>query len=192
MSTGLSMNIINNRTGWIEVICGSMFSGKTEELIRRVHRAEYARQKIQVFKPKIDDRYDKEQIVSHSQMKTPSVIVATSQDIHKQVKYDTEVVAIDEVQFFDDKIVDICSKLADNGKRVILAGLDQDYRGKAFGPMPQLLAIAEYVTKLNAICVKCGNPASRTQRLSREKDTIVVGASDIYEARCRNCHEVLK
>ena len=192
MSTGLSMNIINNRTGWIEVICGSMFSGKTEELIRRVHRAEYARQKIQVFKPKIDDRYDKEQIVSHSQMKTPSVIAATSQDIHKQVKYDTEVVAIDEVQFFDDKFVDICSKLADSGKRVIVAGLDQDYRGIPFGPMPQLLAIAEYVTKLNAICVKCGNPASRTQRLSHDKDTIVVGASDIYEARCRNCHEVLK
>ena len=192
MSTGLSMNIINNRTGWIEVICGSMFSGKTEELIRRVHRAEYARQKIQVFKPKIDDRYDKEQIVSHSQMKTPSVIVVTSLDIHKQVKYDTEVVAIDEVQFFDNEIIDICSKLADSGKRVIVAGLDQDYRGIPFGPMPQLLAIAEYVTKLNAICVKCGNPASRTQRLSREKDTIVVGASDIYEARCRNCHEVLK
>ena len=186
------MNIINNRTGWIEVICGSMFSGKTEELIRRVHRAEYARQKIQVFKPKIDDRYDKEQIVSHSQMKTPSVIVVTSQDIHKQVKYDTEVVAIDEVQFFDDKFVDICSKLADSGKRVIVSGLDQDYRGIPFGPMPQLLAIAEYVTKLNAICVKCGNPASRTQRLSHDKDTIVVGASDIYEARCRNCHEVLK
>lgn len=190
VSRSKQMNIINCKTGWIEVICGSMFSGKTEELIRRVHRAEYARQKIQVFKPKIDNRYDKEQIVSHNQMKTPSVIVESSNDIHEQVKYDTEVVAIDEVQFFDNKIVEICNKLADNGKRVIVAGLDQDYSGKPFGPIPELLAIAEYVTKLNAICVKCGNPANRTQRLTKDKDTIIVGATDIYEARCRNCHEV--
>ncbi len=185
------MNIIKNKTGWIEVICGSMFSGKTEELIRRVHRAEYARQKIQVFKPKIDNRYDENQIVSHSQLKTPSQLVETADDIHQQVKYDTEVVAIDEVQFFDKGIVELCSKLADSGKRVIVAGLDQDFRGEPFGALPALLAIAEYVTKLNAICVKCGNPASRTQRLTREKKTVVVGASGIYEARCRNCHEVL-
>lgn len=185
------MNIINNKTGWIEVVCGSMFSGKTEELIRRVHRAEYARQKIQVFKPKIDNRYDKDHIVSHSMMKTPSTIVETSKEIHEQVKYDTEVVAIDEIQFFDDDIVNICNKLANSGKRVIVAGLDQDFRGLPFGSMPNLLAIAEYVTKLNAICVKCGNPASRTQRLTKDKDQVVVGTSKIYEARCRNCHEVL-
>ena len=185
------MNIINNKTGWIEVICGSMFSGKTEELIRRVHRAEYARRKIQVFKPEIDNRYEKDHIVSHSKMKTPSQIVKTSQDIHDLVKYDTEIIAIDEVQFFDDKIVDVCEKLANNGKRVIVAGLDQDFSGKPFGPMPALLAISEYVAKLNAICVKCGNPASRTQRLTKSKETVVVGATNIYEARCRNCHEVL-
>jgi len=186
------MTIIKNKIGWIEVICGTMFTGKTEELIRRVHRAEYARQKIQVFKPKIDNRYEENHIVSHNQLKTPSVIVETSQDIHQQIKYDTEVVVIDEVQFFDDGIVELCNKLADNGKRVIVAGLDQDFRGKPFGPMPNLLAIAEYVTKLNAICVKCGNPASRTQRLTRDKETVVVGAADVYEARCRNCHEVLE
>ena len=185
------MNIINNKTGWIEVVCGSMFSGKTEELIRRVHRAEYARRKIQVFKPEIDNRYEEDHIVSHSKMKTPSQIVKNAQEIHDLVKYDTEIIAIDEVQFFDDNIVTVCDKLADNGKRVIVAGLDQDYSGKPFGPMPALLAIAEYVSKLNAICVKCGNPASRTQRLTKSKETVVVGATDIYEARCRNCHEVL-
>ena len=185
------MNIINNKTGWIEVICGSMFSGKTEELIRRVHRAEYARRKIQVFKPEIDNRYEKNHIVSHSKMKTPSQIVKNAQEIHDLVKYDTEIIAIDEAQFFDDNIVTVCDKLANNGKRVIVAGLDQDYTGKPFGPMPFLLAIAEYVSKLNAICVKCGNPASRTQRLTKSKETVVVGATDIYEARCRNCHEVL-
>ncbi|MDP8200720.1 MAG: thymidine kinase [Candidatus Tenebribacter burtonii] len=185
------MNIINNKTGWIEVICGSMFSGKTEELIRRVHRAEYARRKIQVFKPEIDNRYEKDHLVSHSKMKTPSQIVKNAQEIHDLVKYDTEIIAIDEAQFFDDNIVTICDKLANSGKRVIVAGLDQDYTGKPFGPMPFLLAIAEYVSKLNAICVKCGNPASRTQRLTKNKETVVVGASDIYEARCRNCHEVL-
>ncbi len=187
----LNMNIINNRTGWIEVICGSMFSGKTEELIRRIHRAEYARQKIQVFKPKIDNRYDKDQIVSHSKMKTPSEIVTTSDDIHNLVKYDTEIVAIDEVQFFDDDIVKLCNKLADSGKRVIVAGLDQDFMGKPFGPIPKLLAIAEYISKLSAICVICGNPASRTQRVTKNKETVLVGTTDIYEARCRNCHEVL-
>jgi len=185
------MNIINNKTGWIEVICGSMFSGKTEELIRRVHRAEYARRKIQVFKPEIDNRYEKNHIVSHSKMKTPSQIVKNAQEIHDLVKYDTEIIAIDEAQFFDGNIVTVCDKLANNGKRVIVAGLDQDYTGKPFGPMPFLLAIAEYVSKLNAICVKCGNPASRTQRLTKSKETVVVGATDIYEARCRNCHEVL-
>ncbi|MDY6914801.1 MAG: thymidine kinase [Candidatus Cloacimonadota bacterium] len=186
------MNIINNNTGWIEVICGSMYSGKTEELIRRVHRAEYAKQKIQVFKPEIDDRYASDHIVSHSQMKATSVNVKNAQEILAKVDDDTKVVAIDEVQFFKKKIVDVCNKLADNGKRVIVAGLDQDYRAKPFGPMPELMAIAEYVTKNLAICVKCGNPANRTQRLTKQKNRILVGATDIYEARCRNCHEVLE
>jgi len=186
------MNIINNNTGWIEVICGSMYSGKTEELIRRVHRAEYARQKIQVFKPEIDDRYASDHIVSHSQMKAPSVSVKKPAEILSQVEADTQIVAIDEVQFFSKKIVEVCNKLANMGKRVIVAGLDQDYKGRPFGPMPELMAIAEYVTKNLAICVKCGNPANRTQRLTKEKSRIVVGAKDIYEARCRNCHEVLE
>ena len=184
------MNIISNKTGWIEVICGSMFSGKTEELIRRIHRTEFARQKCQVFKPKIDNRFDDEHIVSHNQMKIQSQKIEKAEEILPLIKKETEVVAIDEVQFFDDEILKVCTELADSGKRVVVAGLDQDYRGKPFGPMPQLLAIAEYITKLNAICVKCGNPASRTQRLTHDKDTIIVGASDIYEARCRNCHEV--
>ena len=185
------MNIINNRTGWIEVICGSMFSGKTEELIRRIHRTEYAKQKVQVFKPQIDNRYDNNHIVSHNKTKAPSQLVQKAEEIMELVKEDTEVVAIDEVQFFGDEIVDVCNKLADMGKRVIVAGLDQDYQGKPFGPVPKLLAIAEYIEKFLAICVKCGNPANRTQRLTKDKDTIIVGASGIYEARCRNCHEVL-
>jgi thymidine kinase len=186
------MNIINQRTGWIEVICGSMFSGKTEELIKRIHRSEYAKQKIQVFKPKIDNRYDDKHIVSHSKMKAPSRKVEKAVEITNLVYNNTEVVAIDEVQFFDDSIVDVCDTLASLGKRVIVAGLDQDYRGLPFGPMPKLLAIAEYITKSMAICMKCGNPANRTQRLSKDTDTIVVGATDIYEARCRNCHEVFE
>ncbi len=186
------MNIINNQTGWIEVICGSMFSGKTEELIRRVHRAEYAQQNIQVFKPKIDNRYDEKHIVSHNWLKAPSEIIEKAIEILDHLKPDTQVVVIDEVQFFGMEIIEVCNHLANMGKRVIVAGLDQDYTGKPFGPMPALLAVAEYIDKLSAICVKCGNPANRTQRLTRVKDTIVVGATDIYEARCRNCHEVLE
>lgn len=169
-----------------------MFSGKTEELIRRVHRTEYARQKCQVFKPEIDNRYEVEYIVSHSQMKASSERVSSVAEIRRLVEADTEVVAIDEVQFFGDEIVELCTELADAGKRVIVAGLDQDYRGLPFGPMPTLMAIAEYVTKNLAICVKCGNPANRTQRLSGGTDTVLVGAADIYEARCRNCHIVIE
>lgn len=184
------MNVIQSSSGWIEVITGSMFSGKTEELIRRIHRTEYAKQKCQVFKPLVDNRYDTEHIVSHNKARVSSQKVSSAQELYKNVNKDTEVVAIDEVQFFDDKIVEVCNMLADEGKRVIVAGLDQDYQGKPFGPMPQLLSIAEYVTKNLAICVKCGNPANRTQRLSSEKETVVVGADDKYEARCRNCHEV--
>ena len=185
------MNIINNQTGWIEVICGSMFSGKTEELIKRINRARYAKQKIQAFKPALDDRYDKDYIVSHSQLKTLSQPISEASEIFNLLDEDTEIVAIDEAQFFSDDIVNVCNALADSGKRVIVAGLDQDYRGKPFGAMPYLMAIAEYVTKSLAICVKCGNPANRTQRLVHDGKTILVGATDIYEARCRNCHEVL-
>jgi thymidine kinase len=184
------MIIINSPSGWIELICGSMFSGKTEELIRRIHRAEYAKQKIQVFKPELDDRYAKDYIVSHSQFKAPSQTIKKAKDILDLVEKDTEVVAIDEAQFFDNDIVDVCNALADNGKRVIVAGLDQDYLAKPFGPMPKLLAISEYVTKLMAICMKCGNPANRTQRLVTSKKKVLVGSTDYYEARCRHCHEV--
>ena len=185
------MNIINNQTGWIEVICGSMFSGKTEELIKRINRATYAKQKIQAFKPALDDRYDKDYIVSHSKLKALSKPILEASEILDLVDDDTEIVAIDEAQFFSEDIILVCNTLADSGKRVIVAGLDQDYRGIPFGHMPYLMAIAEYVTKSLAICVKCGNPANRTQRLVHEDKTILVGATDIYEARCRNCHEVL-
>lgn len=186
------MNIIRKKTGWIEVICGSMFSGKTEELIKRIHRAQYAKQKIKVFKPALDDRYDKEHIVSHNQMKTLSQPIQNADEILDYMTPDTEIVAIDEVQFFSDKVIEICEQLADEGKRVIAAGLDQDYQGNPFGPMPKLLALAEYITKNLAICVQCGNPANRTQRLIKNKEKVIVGTSDIYEARCRNCHEVIE
>ncbi len=184
------MNIITQKTGWIEIICGGMFSGKSEELIRRVRRTQYARQKVQVFKPSLDNRYADEYVVSHSQMKLPSELVTDTAEIRSLLQDDSQVIAIDEVQFFDEDVIKLVAELADHGKRVILAGLDMDYRGKPFGPMPHLLAIADYVTKLQAICVKCGNPAGRTQRLSHDKEQIVVGADNIYEARCRNCHEV--
>lgn len=185
------MNVNLRQTGWIEVICGSMFSGKTEELIRRIHRAEYAKQKIMVFKPALDNRYDDKNIVSHSQMQAPSVPIKTAEEIYDYLEPDVQVVAIDEAQFFDASLVDICNDLADSGKRVIVAGLDQDYRGVPFGCMPQLMAVAEYVTKNLAICIKCGNPANRTQRTVRSDEQILVGSTEAYEARCRNCHEVL-
>lgn len=183
------MNIIENKTGWIEVICGSMFSGKTEELIRRVRRAEYAKQKIQVFKPLIDDRYHETHVVSHSRQMLAATAVSTSEEILKLLDAATQVVAVDEVQFFDEGIVAVADRIANQGKRVIVAGLDQDFRGKPFGPVPQLLAIAEYITKNMAICVVCGNPANRTQRLTSDQSTILVGADSCYEARCRNCHQ---
>ena len=186
------MNIVRGKIGWIEVICGSMFSGKTEELIRRLRRAEIAKQKLQIFKPIIDNRYSKEYIVSHNKSKMISESVANAEELYKNVRSDTEVVGIDEAQFFDDKLVDICNKLADEGKRVIVAGLDQDYLGRPFPPIPELLATAEYITKTLAICVKCGNPANRTQRLVKSDKEILVGAEDIYEARCRKCFKPLK
>jgi thymidine kinase len=180
-----------SRPGWLEVIVGSMFSGKSEELIRRLRRAQIARQRVQIFKPVIDDRYSDIHIVSHSEMKIPSEAVTTSAELLSKVHADTEVVGIDEGQFFDSGLPSVCAQLADRGKRVIVAGLDQDYRGKPFDPMPQLLAIAEYITKTLAICMVCGGPANRTQRLVASQDRVLVGATGTYEARCRHCHEVL-
>ncbi|ODS55114.1 MAG: thymidine kinase [Acidobacteria bacterium SCN 69-37] len=178
-----------SRAGWIEVIAGSMFSGKSEELIRRLRRAQIARQRVQIFKPAVDDRYDEMAIVSHSEMKLPSVDVATSTELLAQVRPSTEVVGIDEGQFFDNGLPDVCARLAAAGKRVIVAGLDLDYRGVPFEPMPQLLASAEYITKTLAICMVCGGPANRTQRLVPSHDRVLVGASGTYEARCRHCYE---
>ena len=182
--------------GWIEVICGSMFSGKTEELIRRIKRAQIARQKVQVFKPQIDTRYSLGQVASHNGVLHSAVPVASSADIEALIKPDTTVVAIDETQFFDSGIIGLCKRLAGRGVRVIVAGLDTDFRAEPFGPMPLVMAEAEMVDKLQAICVVCGAPASRTQRLidgqpaSYDDPIIMVGAKENYEARCRHCHEV--
>jgi thymidine kinase len=182
---------IRGNLGWIEVICGSMFSGKSEELIRRLRRAQIARQRVQIFKPRIDTRYSEDHIVSHSEQKIASQVVSSSKEIMDFIDIRTEVIGIDEAQFFDKDIVSVCNRLADMGKRVIVAGLDQDYMGRPFEPMPQLLAIAEYITKTLAICVRCGNPANRTQRLIQNDEVVVVGAAEIYEARCRRCFEPL-
>ena len=178
-------------TGWIEVIAGCMFSGKTEELIRRLRRAQIARQKVKIFKPKIDIRYSESDIVSHNEQSLPSILISDINEINELAK-DAQVIGIDEAQFFSNDIIDICNKLASEGKRVIVAGLDQDYRGVPFEPMPQLLAIAEYITKTLAICVNCGNPADKTQRKTTSSERVVVGAADIYEARCRKCHYIPK
>ena len=176
-------------TGWIEVVCGSMFSGKSEELIRRLRRAQIARQKVQIFKPKFDSRFAEDEIVSHSEMRIPSRNVATSADLLAAVDDNTEVVGIDEGQFFDTELPAVCNTLASRGKRVIVAGLDQDYLGKPFEPMPQLLAIAEYITKTLAICMVCGNPANHTQRLVASSDRLLLGSQGTYEARCRRCFD---
>ncbi|MDM5209595.1 thymidine kinase [Cytobacillus kochii] len=190
------MYVINHH-GWVEVICGSMFSGKSEELIRRVRRAQFAKQQIAVFKPQIDKRYSEESVVSHNGASFIAQPVACSEDILSFVTSDTEVVAIDEVQFFDNQIIEVVEMLAGNGHRVIVAGLDVDFRGEPFGPMPDLMATAELVTKLQAVCAVCGSPASRTQRLidgkpaSYTDPTILVGASESYEPRCREHHEVI-
>lgn len=176
------------RGGQLEVICGSMFSGKTEELIRRIKRAQIARQRVQVFKPEIDTRYSVDHVASHSAQKMRGELVRTAAEILDRVRPDTHVVAIDEGQFFDASLVRACQELADRGLRVMVAGLDQDYRGEPFEPMPQLMAIAEMVTKCNAICVICGGTASRTQRTTDGSARVQVGASDSYEARCRECH----
>ncbi|OFZ83804.1 MAG: thymidine kinase [Bdellovibrionales bacterium RIFOXYD1_FULL_44_7] len=179
--------------GFIEVVCGSMFSGKTEELVRRLKRAQIARQKVQVFKPIIDNRYSTDHVQSHDANRIPSKSVEKSVDILRFVDDNTRVVGIDEAQFFDETIVDVAQKLAYRGTRVIVAGLDMDFRGLPFGPMPRLLAVAENVTKLQAVCMVCGGPASRTQRIAGptgpQAERVVVGAKDLYEARCRFCHE---
>lgn len=176
----------NPRIGWIEVICGSMFSGKTEELIRRLNRAKIARQRIQIFKPALDKRYHDENIVSHNDNSIRSIPVQTSIEIIDLAE-DCEVVGLDEAQFFDEKIVEVCTLLADSGKRVIVAGLDMDYMGKPFGCMPQLMAIAEFVTKVHAICMVCGEVASHSYRLSPSNERVLLGETDLYEARCRRC-----
>jgi len=186
----------NYNSGWIEVICGSMFSGKTEELIRRVRRARIARQKVQVFKPILDNRYHVEKVSSHNGLHWEAVPVGNAREILERLEPDTTVVAVDEAQFFDWELSQVCTELARRGLRVILAGLDLDFRGEPFGPMPLLMAEAEEVTKLQAICVVCGAPASRTQRLidgrpaAYDDPVILVGGSESYEARCRHCHEV--
>lgn len=184
------------REGWIEVISGCMFAGKTEELIRRIKVLQYAKKKIVVFKPMIDDRYSDVDVVSHAGTSVKSIAISKASEIMEYVDAQTEVVAIDEVQFFDEEIVDICNLLADQGKRVMVAGLDMDFRGVPFGIMPRLFTLAEFVTKLTAVCTKCGAPATRTQRLvdgvpaSYHDPIVLVGASESYEARCRHCHEV--
>ena len=176
-------------TGWIEVVCGSMFSGKSEELIRRLRRVQIARQKVQIFKPKFDSRFGEDEIISHSEMRIPSTDVGSSAELLQRVDDNTEVVGIDEGQFFDAELPAVCNTLASRGTRVIVAGLDQDYLGKPFEPMPQLLAIAEYITKTLAICMVCGNPANHTQRLVVSSDRLLLGAQGTYEARCRRCFD---
>lgn len=173
--------------GWVEVIAGSMFSGKSEELIRRLRRAKIARQKVQVFKPELDSRFADNQIVSHSEMRHDSSNSRSAAEILEKVDPDTEVVGIDEGQFFDNELVRVANELARRGVRVIIAGLDQDYTGKPWEPMPQLLAIAEYITKTHAICMRCGQPANYSQRTFESEERVAVGASDKYEARCRGC-----
>jgi len=178
---------LRSHAGWIEVIAGSMFSGKSEELIRRLRRAKIARQKVQVFKPEIDARFSDNHIVSHSEMRHESSNIRSAAEVMAQVESDTEVVGIDEGQFFDEELVNVANELARRGVRVIIAGLDQDYTGKPFEPMPQLLAIAEYITKTHAICMKCGQPANYSQRTFESEERVAVGAADKYEARCRGC-----
>src|SRR5437870_9390618 len=176
-----------SHAGWIEVIAGSMFSGKSEELIRRLRRAKIARQRVQVFKPEIDARFSNDHIVSHSEIRHESVNVRTAEEIRQSVEPDTEVVGIDEAQFFNNELIAIANELAERGVRVIIAGLDQDYTGKPWEPMPQLLAVAEYITKTHAICVRCGQPANYSQRIFESEERVAVGAAGMYEARCRQC-----
>lgn len=179
-----------SKKGWVEVICGSMFSGKTEELIRRLKRAQFANQRVEIFKPKLDVRYSAEDVVSHDANAIGSTPVDSAQNIMLMTS-DVDVVGIDEAQFFDDGIVDVCQALADNGVRVIVAGLDMDYLGNPFGPMPKLMAKAEYVTKVHAICVRCGNLANHSHRLTKENKLVMLGEKDTYEPICRHCFNKL-
>ena len=188
-TTNSHTKVVREHEGSIEVIVGSMFSGKSEELIRRLRRAQIARQKVQIFKPAIDARYSDTHIVSHSAMKIESVAVTTARDIAAALELDTEVIGIDEGQFFDQELVAVVNELADKGKRVVIAGLDMDYLGRPFEPMPLLMAIAEDVTKARAVCIQCGSPATYTQRLIASRERVVVGAGDAYEARCRACFD---
>jgi thymidine kinase len=183
------MEILRGNAGWIEVVCGPMFSGKSEELIRRLRRAMIARKRVEVFKPVIDDRYSADEIVSHGDLRMHSQVVQSATEIPERIDWRAEVVGIDEANFLGPQLVDVAQRLADSGKQVIIAGLDTDYMGRPFPPVPDLLAHAESITKTLAICVRCGNPAKHTQRLRGSSDLIVVGASDMYEARCRRCFE---
>lgn len=183
------MNFAKTSLGWIEVVCGPMFSGKSEELIRRIRRAEIARQRVQVFKPAIDRRFSEDHIVSHSELKAPAVGVRDAAEVMAAIDIRTEIIGIDEAQFLGTDLIEGVVRLADMGKRVIIAGLDTDYLGRPFHPMPELLAVADEITKTLAICMQCGNPAKHTQRLVASDDLIVVGATGMYEARCRRCFE---
>jgi thymidine kinase len=183
------VDIVKGNMGWIEVVVGPMFSGKSEELIRRLRRAEIARQRVQIFKPAIDERYAANEIISHSGLGIPSDNVTNAAEIMDKVQPRTEVIGVDEAQFLGEEVVEVCTKLANLGKRVIVAGLDTDYRGRPFEPMPRLLAVAEEITKLLAICVRCGNPAVHTQRMVESEELVVVGGGGMYEARCRRCFE---
>ena len=183
------MDIITGNLGWIEVICGPMFSGKSEELIRRLRRATFARKRVQVFKPEIDNRYSEDEIVSHGDLRMPSEVLRDASEILSRIDWRTEVVGIDEANFMGPELVQTATVLADSGKQVIIAGLDTDYMGRPFPPVPELLALAESITKVLAICVRCGNPGKHTQRLVESDSLIVVGSSGTYEARCRRCFE---
>lgn len=182
----LENNNSGRKRGWIEVVCGSMFSGKTEELIRRLKRAQFAKQKVEIFKPKLDTRYHEEKVVSHSGLEIMSTPVPSSNNI-LLLANDVDVIGIDEAQFFDDELPNVCNQLSDRGIRVIVAGLDMDYKGKPFGPMPQLLAIAEYVTKVHAICMNCGALAYVSHRTNASDNLVLLGETDSYEPLCRNC-----
>ena len=183
------MNAMRGNLGWVEVVCGPMFSGKSEELIRRLRRAEIARQRVQIFKPIIDQRYASDQIVSHDDGRIHAVPVNNAAELEARLDRRTEVIGIDEAQFLGDAMVEFVVRLADIGKRIVIAGLDTDYLGRPFHPMPELLAVADEITKTLAICMQCGNPAKHTQRLIANEDLIVVGAAGMYEARCRRCFE---
>ncbi len=183
------MELVTGHIGWIEVVCGPMFSGKSEELIRRLRRAKIARKRVQVFKPALDNRYSTDEIVSHDDQRMKSTVVSTAKEIVAQIDWRTQVIGVDESNFFGPELVDVATQLADTGKQVIVAGLDTDYLGRPFSPMPELLCLAESITKTLAICMRCGNPAKHTQRLVESSDLIVVGASGMYEARCRHCFE---